>query len=305
MTLIFRRFLEFISLIVLLPLGLVFLSNDGNSSSLDKIKASGSLIVLTVSGPTTYYTGPFGNVGYEYDLAQAFADFLGVELVIKTADAFQDLLPMLSEGSAHLAAAGITVTEGRKEHFKFGPVTEKITQQLIYRQGEKRPRDISQIRDDDIQVVASKQYLSKLKTLKQAYPELHWNKHQDSNSEALMHSVWQGRAEYAIANSNEIALTRLYYPELYVAFDLSGPMELAWAFPNSEDTSLYDQAVRFFDSINADGSLRQIHNRYYGHVHHLGYVGKHTFMQQVYKRLPKYEAEFEKVAQKYNLDWRF
>ena len=54
-------------------------------SSLEKVKQTKVLRVATVNSPTTYYQGPDGPTGFEYDLARGLAEKLGVELQIEVA----------------------------------------------------------------------------------------------------------------------------------------------------------------------------------------------------------------------------
>ncbi|EGT80335.1 putative periplasmic binding like protein II [Haemophilus haemolyticus M19107] len=47
------------------------------------IQERGSLIVGTMNNPISYFINKDGKRGFEYELAKAFADSLGVELEIK------------------------------------------------------------------------------------------------------------------------------------------------------------------------------------------------------------------------------
>ena len=111
-----------------------------NETLLEQIIARGELKVLTRNSPTTYYEGPHGPAGLEYDLAKMFADHIGVELTIIIPDNFSDLLEGVNKGVGHIAAAGLTITEPRKTIFKFGPSYQEITQQLVYNVNQHRPR---------------------------------------------------------------------------------------------------------------------------------------------------------------------
>src|SRR6185312_6145307 len=52
------------------------------SSALAQIRARGTLRVVTLSSPTSYYQGAQGPQGFDYRLASAFAQQLGVKLHI-------------------------------------------------------------------------------------------------------------------------------------------------------------------------------------------------------------------------------
>ena len=77
-----------------------------NRNMLEQVEYSGELHILTRNAATTYYAGPHGPAGLEYDLVKAFADSLGVKLVIKTSDNLKEILSKVNSGEAHIAAAG-------------------------------------------------------------------------------------------------------------------------------------------------------------------------------------------------------
>ena len=57
-------------------------------SALQQIKQKGELVVVTRNSPTTYFEGPYGPTGLEYDLVSLFADYLGVNLKLITTTNF-------------------------------------------------------------------------------------------------------------------------------------------------------------------------------------------------------------------------
>ena len=275
-------------------------------SQLDRVQDKGVLTVITRNSPTTYYIGPEGPTGPEYDLAKAFADELGVELEIITPDRFSDIIPAIENGDADLAAAGLTVTESRARRVRFAPAYQQITQQLVYRtgRGRARPHSLEDLEGRMVDVVAGSSHQERLEQLKPEYPQLDWKLHRSADSEELLYLVWEGLMDYTIADSNEVTLNQRFYPELAVAFDLTEPEELAWAFPPGDDDSLYQEAVQFFEAIREDGRLEQILERHYGHAERLDYVGTRVYLRHIAKRLPEYREVFKEAAQKYDLDWR-
>ncbi|MCP4055747.1 MAG: transglycosylase SLT domain-containing protein, partial [Pseudoalteromonas sp.] len=63
-------------------------------------------------------------------------------------------------------------------------------------------------------------------------------------------------------------------------------------------------ARQFLESLETNGTLAQISERFYGHLDRLNYVGARTFMHHVENRLPKYESLFRDYAREFNMDWR-
>jgi len=273
-------------------------------SVLDQIRQQGELVVVTRNSPTTYYEGPNGPAGFEYELANQFADYLGVRLKIVTVENFNDILPTVARRNAHLAAAGLTVTAARKKQVHFGPPYQNITQQLVYRSGRPRPHKTSDLTNGLVKVVAGSSHAARLRKLSATIPGLHWQASKHTGISELLTRVWNKSLDYTVADSNEIRLYQHFYPELRVAFNLSEPQQLAWAFPKGGDSSLYQEAVKFFALISANGQLAQLKERHYLYTQKLNYVGKRIFSRHIDKRLPRYLSHFKQAARKNNLDWR-
>jgi membrane-bound lytic murein transglycosylase F len=94
---------------------------------LEQVQDRGELRVLTRNAATTYYIGPHGPTGPEFDLVQAFAKHLGVKVNLIVEDNLQEILHKLDKGDAHIAAAGLTVTEERQKSVRFTPSYQTIT----------------------------------------------------------------------------------------------------------------------------------------------------------------------------------
>lgn len=299
-----RELLEWLWLGGLAVLLLLLPATLFQSNRLEAVKDRGVLRVLTINGPTSYYEGPDGYQGFEYDLARAFAESLGVELDMQPERHFNTVLPKIARGKADFAAAGITITESRKSQVRFSPPYQEIRQQVVYRRGAERPRSVRDLIGRDITIVAGTSFAERLRELKEQYPDLEWTEVDDQSPEELLVEVWEGLTEITIADSNLVALVRKYYPELQVAFNIQKPEHLAWAFPLSDDDSLYNAAAEFIEKMRSSGEIKRLLDRYYGPVRQFSYVDVKVFKRRIETRLPNYQKWFEDAAQEFDLDWR-
>ncbi|TNF34061.1 MAG: membrane-bound lytic murein transglycosylase MltF [Gammaproteobacteria bacterium] len=272
-------------------------------SLLKQVQDSGELIIVSRNSPTTYYEGPEGPSGFEYELAKLFADYLGVKLKVIIPENLNDIFTLLESGKAHLAAAGLTVTEARKQRVRFGPSYQEITEQLIYHNQERKPLSLSDLAGT-LEVVANSSHVESLENLKQEHPELNWTEHDDMESEELLQLVENRVIDYTIADSNEVKMNQRFMMELRVAFNISPPKKLAWAFPITKDTSLYDKAMVFFWNVLNNGEVTHLIERHYGHVAKFDYVGNRIYIRHIATRLSKYQHLFMEAADQYQLDWR-
>ncbi|MFV1985358.1 MAG: membrane-bound lytic murein transglycosylase MltF [Thiohalomonadales bacterium] len=274
-----------------------------NSTILEQVQHSGELRVLTLNAATSYYNAPNGPTGLEYELTKKFAEYLGVKLKLHTPDTLNDILNDISRGNAHIAAAGLTITKEREKHVKFSIPYQYITQQLIYKSGNTRPKNIFDT-NGHLEVIANSSHVERLLKLKEQNQNLQWYESKDEDALELMHLVSEELIDYTIGDSNEIALNMRFYPAIRVAFNVSKPQPLAWAFPISSDNSLFNEANKFIQALQKSGELASIIRRNYGHVANYDYTGTKTFLNHVTKRLPRYKNIFETAALNNNLDWR-
>jgi len=271
---------------------------------LEEIRESGELRVLTRYSPTTYYVKAEELAGFEYELAQRFAEYLNVHLKIIVPENLGSMLDLIINGKADIAAAGLTVTPARQDTIRFGPTYQEVTQQLVYRRGNKAPKNITRLNDGHLEVVANSSHVEQLHLLKEDVPDLSWTENTELDSSSLLELVQQELIDYTIADSNELAANQTIFPELRVAFDLTEPQPLAWAMPRDEDGSLYKEMGTFFELMEETGELDRLIEKYYGHIRRFDYVDTRALHRRIQTHLPKYQPLFEKAANEYGFDWK-
>src|SRR5690606_329867 len=92
----------------------------------------GVLRVISRNGPTSYFEDRNGPTGFEYELSQLFADYLGVKLEIKAVHSLDEIFQALAQNSADIGAAGLTITEARLKRMNFSPAYMEIKQYVLY-----------------------------------------------------------------------------------------------------------------------------------------------------------------------------
>lgn len=273
-------------------------------TALERVLAKGQLQVISRNGPTTYYQDSHGLTGFEYELSKAFAEELGVELVINDEENLATLLNSVGTPAGELGASGLTVTPERQKAIKFSSPYLEVTQQLLYNSNVDKPASIDDLIGKNIAVVANSSHSERLKELQKENPDLRWRELGNLEMSDLMEMVHSGEIDHAIVDSNAFDVNRVLYPRARVAFDIGEAEQLAWAFPRQQDDSLYLAAQKFFQRIEADGTLAAITDRFYGQKHIMTRGGALTFAHRVENRLPKYDAELKLAAEKHDLDWR-
>ena len=271
---------------------------------LDQVLETGELRVVTRDSPTAYTISPDGPSGPEFDLAQAFADELGVTLVIDPVASVSEILPKLLTGNAHMAAAGLSITDTRREYLNFGHPYESVDVHLIYKLGTGKPRSVDDILDRSIEVMAGSSHVDLLESIQASYPTLTWTENADIEVAELMTKVAMGEIALTVADSPDFNIQRHFYPDLRVALDLDIGDPVAWAFPKGTADSLLSRADDFLIKADRGGILAQVHDRYYGYTKKFDYVGTRNFIRHFENRLPRYRKMFETAGGEWGVDWR-
>jgi membrane-bound lytic murein transglycosylase F len=273
-------------------------------SMLEQVIELGELRVVTRNTPTTFFVGPDGPAGPEYDLVRGFAEKLGVSLDIETVDSVSEILPRVANGRAHMAAAGLSMTDTRREFLSFGHPYNSVDMHLIYRLGTGKPRSIEEVIGRNVEVVAGSSHSDMMAGLSEIYPGLAWAANADVEVTDLLEKVALGQLDFTIADSTEFNIQRHFYPDLRVALDLRIEDPIAWAFKKDAGNSLLARADEYLINSDRNGFLAQVNDRYFGHTEKFDYVGTRSFIRHFESRLPRYRATFEEAGAAYGVDWR-
>ena len=267
------------------------------------IKERGELRVSTVLSPLTYSTFNDKDIGLDYELAQQFADYLGVKLKITVRQNISQLFDDLDHGNADMLAAGLVYNSERSKNYQPGPTYYSVSQQMVYRVGNTRPRNLSNVTADKLTVAPGQVVISDLQSLKETkYPDLSWTVDEKRGSVDLMQAVIDGKLDYTIADSVAIGLFQRVHPELAVALDITDEQPVTWFSLQDDDNTLSAAMLDFFNNMNEDGTLARLEEKYLGHGDDFDYVDTRTFLRAVDNVLPDLRPLFEKYASE--IDWK-
>ena len=110
---------------------------------LEQIQDSGVLRVITLYGSTSYFQYRGQEMGFQYELATQFAEYLGVNLEVIAANNIADLTRMLLQGEGDLVAFPLPYTAEWKDSVEYCG-EESITHQVLVQRNRWRPAPTSQ-----------------------------------------------------------------------------------------------------------------------------------------------------------------
>lgn len=286
--------------------GCKFTDGHNEPPSIDPSKKE--IVFVTHNGPSTYYlNGENQPAGIEYDLATLFVKeyFPDYEIKFLLVDSISDVIPSLLKSKAHIAAAGLSITHLRQELVQFSSPYQETQQELIFNnEVNEKPKELAEVLDKKISVPADTSYAERLAELQQKQPTLHWHGVHHTNTESLLEEVADGVLDFTVADSHLVAIMQNYYPNLEVAMPLGSTDKIAWAMSKNSDPQMVAKVNVFFETIQKNGTLRNLMDRYYGSSKRLNTLDITTFLERNNSILPKYIHLFKQAEDITGLDWR-
>ncbi|MDZ4730712.1 MAG: membrane-bound lytic murein transglycosylase MltF [Xanthomonadales bacterium] len=287
--------------LLLLPL---IYSGDDQPNLLEQVQQRGSITLLSRNGASSYYEDASGPTGPEFELAKAFAEFLGVEMQVKLADAFGQLEGMLQQGQGDMIAANLSRTKTREQYFNFGPDYLETSILVITRRSKKQLKNLADLAGRKIMVVAGSSYVEVLEQAQLDHPALEWETREDVGIESLLLALSDKAIDATLIDSSIFDLHRSFYPRLEAALSLPGTVPHAWAFPPGPDTSLVEAANVFMLQARKNGLLANIMRQFYDGIASHEPIDMANFLQRLRERLPTLIGAFQQAGEIYDMDWR-
>ncbi len=283
----------------------VLINNEAKNkthNSLEKIKQSGKIRLITNLSENTYHLYNDTPMGFEYDLASKYAKFLKVDLDIIT-PGWNNMFNYLKTGKGDFIAASLTITKPRLEQINFSIPYLSVQQRLIYHTDSQKIERIEELAGKTIHIRRGTSYHNKLKNLKEIGLNFNYILHDNIATKEFINMVAKKEIDYTIADSNIAYLNRRYYPDIRVGISLHKKEYHGWAI-KKKDIGLQKSINQFLVQAQKDGTLKTIYNRYYNNIDVFDYYDIKIFHERIKNRLPKYKDIIIQQAKKYNLDWR-
>ena len=284
-------------------LGLTGCTSPEPPAALEEIRTRGELRVVTINNPTSYYLGTHGAEGLEFALVRAFAQELGVTLIMTPVASQSAMQVELANKRADIAAAQLTADPSWQFVGDAAKPYEQIEQLVVYRRGEERPRGTLQIESAHLAVRSNSPQEDILKKLKGTVaPNLEWVVTAPSSADPL-EDVDTGQANYAIVDAREYSFARHLYPNVSVGFSLPSSRPAQWVVRKGAP-DLLAKVNEFFARLAHSGELAKLSAQASGDARKFEYEESLRFQEHIAERLGAFRQWFEQAAAKTGIDWR-
>lgn len=266
---------------------------------------TGELVVTTRYGPATYYLDAESNrAGYTYDVIQAFAKRNGWTVKWQESESYSDLFDTLHERKTHLVAASLIAAAVEEQQLLRTPPLYETRVVVVTRDTTPKIRNLADLGKIRLGAMADSGHLPLLVSARRKYPKLSWTTLQDIFPEELLNRLDEGEFDAVIVNEQDFDLARNHYPSLKIAYGLAEHQPVVWALPYRASKRLAIRLNQFFIESRRNGRLKQIHERYFGHVKRLEPEHAEGILDRRLSTLPRYRKYFHEAENVTSIDWR-
>ena len=268
-------------------------------------EVSGELWVGTRNSPASYYIGHNGDpAGFEHDLLEAFSRSQNWSLKWTERSRPEALYELLDSQKIHLAAAALPRSVVKDRQLIAGPVLFETPVHIVYRTRDRRPRSMADLEGKKLALIIGSGHTPILMRQKRKHPGIAWAALQNVWPEELLAQLQAGNYDAVVINGMDFDPMRNVHPDLAVAFDLNDTQKIVWALPPRSSQVLRNALTGFIEQARKDGTLKRIHERYFGHVRRLDRTDVRGILQRRPQRLPVLRPHFHEAQTLTGIDWR-
>lgn len=272
-------------------------------NALQTVRSTGELHLVGVSSPGTFFQQDGHVHGLQFELAQQFANELGVKLIVDPVDNSQRVINAIRKNQAQLALTGLTAEDPRLERLLVSDPVVEVRQQLIQRNDQDQPAGLVDLQNKVVAVVAGSTEAEHIKTLLSGLDGVRLVEVKQAQALDLLGLLDEGRVDFVAMNSQDFDAFRPLFPSLRDGMTLDRTDAMSWVFMKTEDKSLYQAAQDFLARKQADGTLDRL-TAFYSNGKAFDSYGTKSFHRDIAQRLPRFQGDFEHKSREQGLDWR-
>jgi membrane-bound lytic murein transglycosylase F len=283
---------------------------------LPAILKKGKLTVLAENSSTSYFIYRGKKMGFEYEILKEFANELGVDLEIITISNLDDIQAMLNSGEGDLLACNYTITNERKKDVDFSIPFLMTNQVLVQRKPdgwesmspaqirEKLINDPTKLARQKVHVWDQSSYFQRLIHLEEEIGDTIFIQSEtgDVSSEDLIEKVSDGTIDYTVVEKNVAQVNSRFFDNLDIQLELSVKQKIGFALRKTSPL-LKARLNQWLTKFTQKVAFKYMKHKYF----ELSQITKNTqseFSSLGGGQISKYDALFQKEAQKYDWDWK-
>lgn len=282
---------------------------------LPQIIKSGKVRVVTNYNSTNYFVYKGQPMGYQFELLQEFANFMGLKLEVSVSNDLQANYDDLQNGRLDIIASSLAVTRQTEELVAFTE-PHSFSRQVLVQQAYEQKKDnqgnrvYNEIIRNQLDLAGKSIYVQKGSAFVQRLRSLA-NEIGDSINiieipdyevEQLIDLVAAGEIPFTVCDENLARVNLNFYPNIDIETAISFPQKQAWAV-NKNAIELLNAINNWMIGFKKTSKYLRVYQKYFlnqrsNHIVDAGFHSVKGGQVSVYDELIRKESE------KYNWDWR-
>lgn len=282
---------------------------------LPQIVKQGKVRVVTNYNSTNYFVYKGQPMGYQFELLQEFANFMGLKLEVTVSNDLQANFDNLQNGRLDIIASSLAVTRETEELVAF---TEPhsysrqvlVQQSFIPKQDDKKNPVYNEIIRNQLNLAGKSIYVQKGSAFVQRLRNLA-NEIGDSidiveipdyEVEQLIDLVAEGEIPLTVCDENLARVNLNFYPNIDIETAISFPQKQAWAV-NKNATELLNAVNNWMIGFKKTSKYHRVYKKYFlnQRSNHIVDAGFHSIKGG---HVSVYDDLIMKESKKFNWDWR-
>jgi len=169
-------------------------------------------------------------VAQQRELAESFANSLGLRMELVPVFRLGEMLPLLEEGRADIIAANLTVTPARQERVDFSLPIDHVYEVVLVAAANGDIHAVEDLEGRSVMVDRASSFWETLTALREDHPEIHLLPGLDHfDDESTLDMLVAGQIDATVRDSNIAEMYLSYRDDLRLAFPLGERQAIAWA----------------------------------------------------------------------------
>ncbi|GIV32704.1 MAG: lytic transglycosylase F [Chitinophagales bacterium] len=284
---------------------------------LEEIRQRGTLEALLGYNSLSYFIYRGEPMGYDFELLQMFANYLGVQLHVRVVSDPDSIYHYLNTGKGDIAAYRMDIKKTDRKKARFTVPIMEIHQVLVQRKPlgwEKMPddeiekkliRDFTDLAGKQVHVrMSSSQADHLFKLIEENNITLDiipvgW----DITEDDLIRMVAEGEIDYTITDENIALLGSTYYPNIDVATTLSAPQGVVWVVRKNAPL-LYESLNEWIVQTRKSMEYNLVYKKYFKNPKQITRWAQSDYFSVTGGMISPYDSLMRKYAVTIGWDWR-
>ncbi len=270
-------------------------------ADLEDIKKRQVLRVLTRNNSTCFFIYRGEQLGFEYELARAFAKELGVRLEVIVPPSREALEEYLRDGKGDIVAAGLVATSEREKEFAFTRGYSEVSEIVVAKQGGAI-KSLDDLKGHKVTVRKSSSYYATLQGIKDKYGFSIDVAPEEKETEELLDELGAGKIEATVADSNIVEIEMQQNDKLNALGPIAKPQQQAWMV-RKDQPQLQAAADEFLKKTYKSVFYNMTVTKYFKNTKQIK-AATGDERADAGGHLSSYDDLVKKYAKQYEFDWR-